>query len=687
MGAKSTGSGPNEGVSVGRLPSVSPALRRRGLPARIPPRRIATTILVLTVIGYGGIAVPGVVLYTTGIDRVVSLVFLVATVVLQLAYFSRVDRVPQGPTKYLALLLHAALVVVPIVLYGPLWRELPGMLAGNALLVLNPVVGVSVFVLVVVGLVVLDLSTVLFTAPDTPLALGVYFLTSAVTAGIAIYGLSTLVRLVVQAEDAREEMRRTAVEHERLRIAGDLHDLLSQSLSAIALRGQLVARLMTDHADRARVELTEVLELARKALVDVRTVVTVRRELDGGDSGGAVAPADTVAGRQAPLTLLQPRLGMVLLGIVLLNFGITTVIAVGQDRGAAAAVAVGLVRLVQAGLVLHLTQSRHRQGRLQRALELLALAALAWGPVPFLGAYSGRGEGLLIGAALVVLPPLAGAAVFAVGWVAAVAQEFVNVVDPALVTERAANAAVGTIVLTLIVYGLATVARLVAELRLARAGVSAVAVARERVRFSQDVHDLLGFSLSAVALKTELVGKLVTVAPDRARAELGDLLETAHRALADVRTVAGGNRDLSLEDECRLVHATLSAANVDVTLVRTGAVPDGPVGSVLATVLREAATNVLRHSKAERCEIVVGRVAGRAVLKVTNDGVGPGRITDGPGGGNGLRNMAERVEAMHGELSTSADEVEHRLVVRIPLTRSGAGRRVPRRRGHGADHG
>jgi len=623
---------------------------------RVPARRIAIACLVLTVLCYGATALPGILLFTTGTDRIVSLALLLMVMGLQLGYFSRVEPRPSGPWAYLALLAYAALVVVPHFLYGPLWRHVPGMLAGNALLVLPMVVGVPVFVLVVLSLAPLTLATALFLAPNTPLQVSVGAIAGGAVAGIAVFGLTTLVRLVAEAEKARDEVRRTAVEQERLRIAGDLHDLLGQSLSAVALRGQLVARLMAEHADRARAELTEVLVLARAALSDVRTVVGVRRELGNGVSTGP------------PVSLLTPQLGVGLLAAVLLAELAADVVVIQQESGPLAATGLAAFRLAQVVLVLYLTQSRTLLP-LGRAAGLGALALLTWGAPATLGYLAGHQEGVLIGTALVVLPRVLAGIVFVAAWAAAVGFELVQDSAPAIIAERAVNAAVNTMALAMTVYGLATVARLVADLRAARANVSQIAVARERVRLSQDVHDLLGLSLSAVALKTELVGKLVTSDPERARTELDQLLESARLALADVRSITSGHRGLSLPDECRFVEQTLSAADVRVTVTQVGELPEEAVASVLATVLREAATNVLRHSKAEWCEIVVGRRAGAAVLEVTNDVLDTPRTKDGPGGGNGLRNMRERVVAVGGELSTSTDGQLYRLAVRIPRRR------------------
>lgn len=205
------------------------------------------------------------------------------------------------------------------------------------------------------------------------------------------------------------------------------------------------------------------------------------------------------------------------------------------------------------------------------------------------------------------------------------------------------------------------------------------AVAEERQRFVRDTHDLLGLSLSAITLKCELVDRLIPVQPERARAELAEILTMARQSLAEMRSVAAGRPELSFDDEFRAAVAVLRAAAIDVTVERGSlALPkDEPeLATTLATVLREAVTNVVRHSKATRCLLAVRTRDGVTELELVNDGVvdrpEPGRQ------GAGLRNLEFRVGRLGGELSAGLrEDGTHRLVVRIPL---GAAPRRERRR-------
>ncbi|AEV84234.1 two-component system, NarL family, sensor histidine kinase DesK [Actinoplanes sp. SE50] len=157
-------------------------------------------------------------------------------------------------------------------------------------------------------------------------------------------------------------------------------------------------------------------------------------------------------------------------------------------------------------------------------------------------------------------------------------------------------AVVSTTLTGLIVYGLTRLARLLADLHAARQDLVRMATAEERLRLARDVHDLLGLSLSAITLKSELTYRLMDAHPDRARRELAEVLTLSRRALSEVRTIVDPGREISLADECRTAHRLLTAAGIRVRVVEQGRPPTGRVGTVLATVLREGVTNVLRHT-------------------------------------------------------------------------------------------
>jgi signal transduction histidine kinase len=157
----------------------------------------------------------------------------------------------------------------------------------------------------------------------------------------------------------------------------------------------------------------------------------------------------------------------------------------------------------------------------------------------------------------------------------------------------------------------------------------------------------------------------VTAAPDKAREELTEILAISRLALADVRLVSSGYRELSLDEEFQAAESLLAAADVDVELdVNYGTLPT-QVGTLLATVLREGVTNVLRHSKGEHCEITVRQFERAVCMEIINDGVpeAPAERTNG----SGIHNLSFRVAMLGGELTAGLEpDGRFRLHARVP---------------------
>ncbi|MFC4085637.1 sensor histidine kinase [Amycolatopsis samaneae] len=298
---------------------------------------------------------------------------------------------------------------------------------------------------------------------------------------------------------------------------------------------------------------------------------------------------------------------------------------------------------------------------------LVLQAALGYLPVLQFGAawsvFSGFFAGGLL---LVVRPPVAVPAAALVVAVAGALTGFAGAAGPS--ATAGLLGAVFTAVTALAVFGLTWSARLAAERTETRRELTRRAVAEERRRFSRDAHDLLGLSLSAITLKGELTNRLIADQPERAMEELAEILDMSRKALADVRSVAAGYRELSLDDECLSAVGVLRAAGVEVLVDRGPLELSTTVATTLATVLREGVTNVIRHSKASWCQLTVRAAGGTAWLVLVNDGVtedleGEART------GCGLRNLTYRVGAHGGELSAAIQpDGTHRLSVRVPLT-------------------
>ncbi|MGI5202782.1 sensor histidine kinase [Spirillospora sp. CA-108201] len=220
----------------------------------------------------------------------------------------------------------------------------------------------------------------------------------------------------------------------------------------------------------------------------------------------------------------------------------------------------------------------------------------------------------------------------------------------------------------------------------ARDALARLAVTEERLRFSRDLHDLLGHSLSLIAVKSELAKRTVRDDPDRAGAEMADVQRAAREALREVRAAVRGYRAVELDAELAGVRAVLEAAGVRCEI---GPLPDGlpsEVRSVLAWVIREGATNVIKHSEARTCAIGLG-VYGDApygdsvVLEMRNDGVRGAENT----AGSGLTGLTERVAVLGGEITAGRhgrDGFLLRAAVPLPPERGrdgdgAAGRTLP----------
>ena len=205
------------------------------------------------------------------------------------------------------------------------------------------------------------------------------------------------------------------------------------------------------------------------------------------------------------------------------------------------------------------------------------------------------------------------------------------------------------------------------QLVAAREELARLAVAQERLRFARDLHDLLGHSLSVIALKSELAGGLLAADPDRAAGELHDIEQVARRALAEVREAVGGYRRVTLAAELGGARAALEAAGVRAAVDDPPAGLPAPVEEVLGWAVREAATNVVRHSGATGCRVRFTEDGDRAAVEITDDGVGT--VLAGQGrSGRGLAGLAERVAAAGGRLQAGPRPGGgFRLRVELPL--------------------
>lgn len=210
-----------------------------------------------------------------------------------------------------------------------------------------------------------------------------------------------------------------------------------------------------------------------------------------------------------------------------------------------------------------------------------------------------------------------------------------------------------------------------AELKLSHDEVRRLAALAERERIGRDLHDLLGHTLSLVALKTDLATRLVERDPAAAKRELEEISRVSRDALAQVRAAVTGIRAAGFAAELASARLLLESGGVTVTT----ALPPAPAGGIdalalppgvetaLAMVVREAVTNIQRHAQAHSAHVALSTDGGEAVLQIRDDGRG-GEIRPG----NGLDGMRERIEAIGGVLRVDSRQGEGtRIEVRVPL--------------------
>ena len=201
--------------------------------------------------------------------------------------------------------------------------------------------------------------------------------------------------------------------------------------------------------------------------------------------------------------------------------------------------------------------------------------------------------------------------------------------------------------------GMVGTARLVTlnrELRAARRELARLAVAEERLRIARDLHDLLGHSLSLIAVKSELAGRLIGT--ERATIEVHEIEDVARAALLQVRDAVSGYRQPTLVSELDSARQMLTAAGITCQVENDW--PTLPIAAeaALSWALREGVTNVIRHSHGRQCAIRIAETSDAVLLEVIDDGHG-GPVPPDGSGGTGLSGVAERMAFFGGTCSAA----------------------------------
>lgn len=210
--------------------------------------------------------------------------------------------------------------------------------------------------------------------------------------------------------------------------------------------------------------------------------------------------------------------------------------------------------------------------------------------------------------------------------------------------------------------------RVVARLDEARHLAAELAVTQERLRFAADLHDIQGHHLQVIALKAELVERTLATKPEYAAGQAGEIRLIAKEAMEETRTLVSGLRDVELRNELENASEVLTLSGAACTL-EIAAMPSSlEARRTLAFVVREATTNILRHSEATRASIVLAAVRGGVTLTVTNNGVGEAAALHARPAGSGVAGLRARLAEVGGTLATELGEQDEAGAATFTLT-------------------
>ena len=172
----------------------------------------------------------------------------------------------------------------------------------------------------------------------------------------------------------------------------------------------------------------------------------------------------------------------------------------------------------------------------------------------------------------------------------------------------------------------------------------------ERVRIARDLHDTLGHTLSLITLQSQLVQRIAEKHPERAKAEAKEIEMTARSALQQVRELVSDMRTITIAEELADMEQILKAAGIQFHMEDEAELPNlSPLQqNIIGMCLREAATNIVKHSQAQSCSVTFGSTNGNFTLTIKDDGVW---VSDNNYEGNGLSGMRERLALVEGKLT------------------------------------
>jgi signal transduction histidine kinase len=578
--------------------------------------------------------------------------FVVALFVLPGWYASGRFRDPWTRYRWPLLGVQAVLTVVPFALFGHHWvAGVSGLLGGLALVLLPGRVAWPLY-----GALAL-LEVTLWSAVGLPyqpeIASVTWLLVAFVNQSLALYGLSRLADIVDNLDVNRDALARAEVARQRLAATRHLQETVQHRLHRIS--ELLQAALAADTATSRRAQVEDAGRVAREAGAEARRL-------------GLELPHTVSAASTPDLPgPVPPRLARgITIGVVVVyttQYLVNVCVPVGSYRpGPVTFVGAGLVAVAVVALQLRHSGADPDVRPAGWPWTLAALGLLSVALYPSAGAASLLLLTLLAASGLLLIRHWSRWVLFA-GVV--VALPVLRLIDPAGAAQTLAWSVYATAISSassLLVYGLARLTRAADELHRTQIGLADAARESERLRLARDAHDMLGLGLSTIALKTDLAAALLEQDPGRSHQETVQALHLTRLVDTDVEAVSGDRVSLTLATEVATARDSLAAAGIESQI---DVEPARPEADVFAPVLREAVTNVLRHSRARRCSILLTQGGGVATLVVSNDGVNE---VSGGEPGRGLVNMSERLHAVRGSLNTRIEGDRFTLTALVPCT-------------------
>lgn len=477
-----------------------------------------------------------------------------------------------------------------------------------------------------------------------------------------LFGVVLLTDLTRRVAAERTAHTALAVAKERLDNAERMRTALGTDLSVV-LR---LSRRDVDDQD-VRTRLTEIATHARRAARTARSIIDTRREVPRQPTGLDTARTTMISPRLAWSFTVATTIGCALLVLVNLAY-YTKPTTTGWVLGV-------LVLGVSSALQMYHGAPRvgdHAARWWPWTLPFHLVILMA--TLPLAGPYFTPSIALAAGAVLYRFP-----APWSFGVVPIMLVGLQLVLPPGATLGDRVYFVAGLTASLIPVYAYCRLPEVTRALVQARDGLARLAVVRERLRITRDVHDLFGFSITGISLKCELITRLVDTDSARARHEIAELRRLAERGLAEVRAMTSGTPELDLAEELRTARSLLDAAGIQTEVALDAPAMPADIATLLATVAREAVTNVIRHAAASICQISLTMPDGAVRLRVANDGRTGSATSERAG--TGLANLGARLASAGGQLDTEPDGDRFVLTARIPLR----GRLQPARLGRDPD--